>query len=105
MFKVISLDWQQGEVTSNNNGTYSLQYTLASAGNHSLDMLVNGSPLQQDGVRLTAEYGPLLAAECCAYIERSADNSTDDATCGTSQAIFIEVHPQLLPLHTLWVLF
>ena len=82
----------QGKVLDNNNGTYDLQYTLESPGEHSLFVMVNGSPLNKDGLLLTAEYGPLAANQCRAYMERTGGGKHGSA-CGTTQAVIIEVLP------------
>ena len=73
------------------NGTYSLQYTLEAPGEHALSVLVNGSLLSAGGQLLAAEYGPLVAAQCRASIERPAGARQASTVCGASQAVIIEV--------------
>lgn len=75
----------------NKNGTYTLKYSLQSAGEHSLFASVNGCYVHEAGHVVVAEYGPLEAAECHAYLSGSASNAELSIACGTAHAIIIEV--------------
>jgi len=77
----------QVQVVDNQDGTYSLMYSLSSEGGYTLHPQVDGAPLRQQGFPVMAAFGPLQAKDVVAGLQ----DQDEGHVCGGVCSVHVKV--------------